>query len=78
MELFGLLYEREPTFTSDQFARLSNICDNAGNVFLAVGVVAPIFTPVDNVNLLAILGGGFMTAVLWSTSVLLAKRGKNV
>ena len=75
MDLSGVIYIwREPVLTTSQFSRLSNIFDNAGSVFLAIGVAAPLFTSVDKPDWLAILAGGILAFVLWLFSVLLARK----
>lgn len=65
-----------PPLNSKQLERLSNIFDNAGQVFLAVVVLTPIFKggliEID----FKILVFGFITVVIcWLVSVRLAKKG---
>ena len=77
MESFGVLYIwKEPVLTVGQINRLSNIFDNAGNVFLAIGVVAPVFSSFDNPNWLAILAGGGLAISSFIISLFLAKKGE--
>lgn len=76
MKLSGSIYIwKEPVLTMSQFARLSNICDNIGTVFVAVGVVSPLFAAIDTTDWRVIVGGGFCATILFSTSVYLAKKG---
>lgn len=72
----NLLVAREPVFTVKQFDRLSNICDNAGQVVFGIVVIAPLFNQEQNsfVILLGILSAIFS----WTASILLAKRGESV
>ncbi len=56
---------KEPVFTADQFARLSNILDNAGNVFLALTVISPLLGSVDNANGFVIVMGTVVTIGLY-------------
>lgn len=73
----GIIYIfKEPIFTQEQFDRLSNILDNAGNVFLAVGVVGPLFGSIDSLSLPAILVGVLTTLSLWVGSMIFAKKTK--
>lgn len=75
----GIIYIfKEPVFTPEQFDRLSNITDNAGNVFLAIGVAGPLFTSVDKPNFVVILSGGVSALIFWSMSLLFARKSKNI
>lgn len=65
----------KPVFTSPQFSRISNICDNAGNVFLAITVLSPIIGGIDRTDWSVIIVGTALTTVLWTSSVLLARKG---
>ena len=70
----NLLAQREPFFTINQFSRLSNILDNAGQVVFGITVVTPFFT--NTINYQSLLLGGIMIFICWITSLWLAKRGE--
>jgi len=75
MDVSGIIYIwKEPVLTPSQFSRLSNIFDNAGNVFLAVIVISPFIGNVDKPNWFVIVVGTFLTLASWSFSILLAKK----
>lgn len=69
----NLLAQREPFFTVNQFHRLSNILDNAGQVVLGITVVTPFFA--NTISYRSVLFGGLLIFVSWLTSLWLAKRG---
>jgi hypothetical protein len=54
-------------FTARQYGRLANICDNAGQVFLATVVLPHLFgTPVSSVSPFVLsLVGVLPTVLLW-------------
>ena len=73
--MYKILSELKPVFTENQFERLSNIFDSAGQVLFGVGVVAPIVSGFDRINLIVVISVLMLTAGLWATSIWLAKKG---
>lgn len=61
--------------TLNQTGRISNIFDNAGQVFLAVVVLSPLVQGERGANLLVIMYGIIMVVICWGTSVYLTKKG---
>ena len=61
--------------TLNQTDRISNIFDNAGQVFLAVVVLSPLVQGERGANLLVIMYGIIMVVICWGTSVYLTKEG---
>ena len=61
-------------FTPEQIACLANIFDNAGQVFLAVMVLAPIVQGIDKENTLVLIFGVLDMLICWTVSLVLAKR----
>lgn len=70
------LAPKEPVFTAGQLERLSNIADNAGAVFFAVGVVTPLFTVIDKPDWIGILMGITASTSFWALSIFLTKKGE--
>jgi len=61
-------------FTNSQIERLANIFDNAGQVFLAVMVLAQIVQGIDKSNVLVLVFGIIDMLLCWTVSIILAKR----
>lgn len=61
-------------FTSSQIERFANICDNAGQVFLAVMVLTPVVQGIDKTNVLVLVFGLIDMALCWVASIILSKR----
>lgn len=70
------LFTHEPVFTVEQFDRLSNIFDNAGQVVFGVVVLSPIISGFEKVNWLVIIFGIMIVALCWIMSIWFAKKGK--
>ena len=67
-----LLSKRE--FTPSQIERFANIFDNAGQVFLAVMVLAQVVQGIDKSNELVLVFGIIDMLLCWTVSIILAKR----
>ena len=65
---------KKPVLTPSQIERLSNICDNAGQVALGVLVLSPLVQGFDKTNMWMLLLGTFDVLFCWSISLILAKR----
>ncbi len=68
----------KPTFTKEQINRLSNVFDNAGQVFLGVAVLSPIvsnLTVIDKIQPMVILLGLISAVFCWLVSINFAKKG---
>ena len=65
---------RKPILTRSQIERLSNIFDNAGQVALGAGVVAPLFAGIDKVDIGSVVSGIVLVSLCWLLSLWLAKR----
>ncbi len=75
MKPVGIVYIfKEPVLTHDQFARLSNIFDNAGQIFLAGAVLNPIINGIDNTEWFIVALGLALTGGLWILSLYFAKK----
>jgi len=61
-------------FTPSQIERLANIFDNAGQVFLAVMVLAQVVQGIDKSNELVLVFGIIDMLLCWTVSIILAKR----
>jgi len=61
-------------FTPSQIERLANIFDNAGQVFLAVMVLAQVVQGIDKSNVLVLVFGIIDMLLCWMVSIILAKR----
>jgi hypothetical protein len=69
---FLLLSKRD--LSASQIERLSNIFDNAGQVFLAVMVLAQVVQGIDKSNVLVLVFGIIDMLLCWVVSIILAKR----
>lgn len=65
-----------PVFTTNQFNRLSNIFDNAGQVVLGVAVIAPIISGFKFSNLPVVLSGIIVISLCWAASIWFASQGE--
>ena len=61
-------------FTPAQIERIANIFDNAGQVFLAVMVLAQVVQGIDKSNVLVLVFGIIDMLLCWTVSIILAKR----
>ena len=61
-------------FTPAQIERFANIFDNAGQVFLAVIVLAQVVQGIDKSNVLVLVFGIIDMLLCWTVSIILAKR----
>jgi hypothetical protein len=61
-------------FTPAQIERFANIFDNAGQVFLAVMVLAQVVQGIDKSNVLVLVFGIIDMLLCWTVSIILAKR----
>ena len=61
-------------FTPAQIERLANIFDNAGQVFLAIMVLAQVVQGIDKSNVLVLVFGIIDMLLCWMVSIILAKR----
>ncbi len=68
------LLPKKPVFTPSQIERLSNIFDNAGQVALAAGVVSPLFSGFDKIDIGVVALGVSIVSLCWTLSIWLAKR----
>lgn len=68
-----LLIQNKPFFTINQFNRLSNMLDNAGQVVFGITVVTPLIG--NQINLRFFVLGGITVLFCWIVSIWLAKRG---
>lgn len=68
----------KPVFTTNQFERLSNIFDNAGQVIFGVVVLSPLIAGLKQVNWLVEICGIIVTIASWLISVRLARKGFNL
>ena len=57
---------KKPIFTPSQFDRLANIFDNAGQVALGAGVLAPVFAGIDKVDIGSVVSGIVLVSLCWS------------
>lgn len=64
----------KPKLTRKQLDRLSNIFDNAGQVFLGVMVLTPIVNQFDTNDSFMLLSGLVFTLFCWALSLYLAKQ----
>lgn len=72
-----LLIGREPSLTTDQFDRIANIFDNAGQVVLGIVVLSPLIAGFDQTNPIVLTLGILVTIACWIFSVWFSKkRGK--
>jgi hypothetical protein len=67
---------RKPVLTPAQIERMSNMFDNAGQVFLGVLVLTPIVQGIDKTNILVILSGVLYVLGFWIISLILARLGE--
>lgn len=65
---------RKLVLTENQFERLSNIFDNAGQVVFGIAVLSPIVSGFDRINLIVILSSLILTFSLWVFSIKLAEK----
>jgi hypothetical protein len=61
-------------FNTAQLDRLSNIFDNAGQVFLAVMVLTQIVQGIDKSNILVLIFSVVDMLLCWTVSIILARR----
>ncbi len=71
-----MLIFNKPVLTTEQFERLSNIFDNAGQIVFGAGVFTPVLSGIDKVNIYILLSCIVGVLFCWFLSVWLAKRGK--
>jgi len=65
-----------PVFSDQTILRIANIFDNAGQVFFAVTVLAPIVQGLAKINWAMVTFGLSTTLALWVISVTLTTRVK--
>lgn len=65
----------KPVLTENQFDRLSNILDNAGQVVFGVVVLSPLISNLVSFNWIMIILGIIIAVTCWSLSMILAGRG---
>lgn len=68
------IFPKEPVFTREELLRFANIFDNAGQVFLAGLVIAPIISDVDLPKMVVITLGLIFMFGSWFLSLILTKR----
>lgn len=64
----------KPFLTRHQLGRFANILDNAGQVFLGVVVLSPLFVEVDNSNWLVVPSGLVIVSGCWILSMWLTRK----
>lgn len=64
------------SFTTNQFDRAANIFDNAGQVILAVAVLAPVISGFDRTSWFVVISGAAVTIFCWILSLWLSKKGE--
>lgn len=64
----------EPNLSLKQFERLSNIFDNASQVFLGVAVLTPIIGGINILNIRIVISGIIAVIVCWIASLILSKK----
>ena len=74
VEYREFLLPNKPILTAGQIERLSNIFDNAGQVALGAGVVAPLFAGFDKIDIASVVFGIILVSLCWTLSMWLAKR----
>jgi hypothetical protein len=67
-------FPQKPVLTSSQIERLSKIFDSAGQVALAAGVISPLFSGFDKVDIGSVVSGVVLVSLCWLLSLWLAKR----
>lgn len=67
---------KRPALTENQFERLSNIFDNAGQVVFGIAVVSQIVSGFDRINLFVVISSLMLTFGLWLFSITLAGKGE--
>lgn len=70
------LVKLKPVLNTNQLNRLSNIFDNAGQVFFGVVVLSPLIQGIDKVNPLVLTSGIVAVLICWITSILLMRKEK--
>ncbi len=73
-----IIFPRRPLFTANQFKRLANIFDNAGQVIFGIVVVAPIIAGIDKVSVVTLLLGIVTVLVFWLMSIYFERRGESL
>jgi len=67
-------FPKNPVFTTNQFDRLSNIFDSAGQVTFGIGVISPLFSGFDKIDFSVVALGITIVSLCWTVSVWLAKK----
>ena len=70
------LFPEKPIFAKNQYDRLANIFDNAGQVIFGVAVLTPSISGFASLNQFMLLSGVIGALASWFVSVLLARKGK--
>lgn len=70
------LVRLKPILTINQFERLSNIFDNAGQVIFGVVVLSPVISGFDRMNWFVILSGIVGVLFCWLASLWIAGKGE--
>lgn len=66
---------KNAVFDENQFGRVSNIFDNAGQVVLGIAVLSPVIVGFAEVNKFVIISGIVVTIFCWLVSIWLARKG---
>lgn len=69
------LFGNRPILTINQFQRLSNIFDNAGQVALGAFVFTQLINGFDSINVLVVISGIGTVVLCWTMSIWLARKG---
>jgi hypothetical protein len=73
--MINFLYKKKPSLTINQFNRISNIFDNAGQVVFGVAVISPMISGFDKVDLYVVASSIVVVILCWVFSTWLAKKG---
>ena len=64
-----IFFIEKPVLSVGQFARLSNIFDNAGQVIFGIAVLSPLISGIDNTNFIVLAWGLVTVSMCWILTI---------
>lgn len=71
-----IFFPAHPIFTENQYDRLANILDNAGQVIFGIAVLTPLISNFASTNWFVLLLGLAVATAFWLISLVIARKGK--
>lgn len=70
-------FPKTPVFSKEELLRLSNIFDNAGQVFLGILVISPLVSGKVDINIVSVIISGIVATLMsWFYSLYLTRKAR--